>query len=82
MLYVTCVLILLRKKRHGYLWHIASSTILFFLETISLSLGITDYIYHYFQDIDIAKGFTLSQAGSATSSIIQAATEITALLCL
>jgi hypothetical protein len=82
MLYVTCVLILLRRKRHGYIWHIASSTVLFLLETISLALGLVDYIYLYYQELDIAKGFTLSQAGSATSSIYRAATEITTLLCL
>jgi hypothetical protein len=81
MLYLICVWVLLRRKRHGYLWHITSSTILFLFETISLSLEATVYVHRFFQDAAIAKGSTLSQTDSA-SNIFEAGIEIAALLCL
>jgi hypothetical protein len=54
---------------------------LFLFETVSLSLEATGYVHRFFQDTDIAKGSTLSQADSA-SNIFETGIEIAALLCL
>jgi hypothetical protein len=84
ILYVTCVWVLLRRKRRGYLWHIISSTILFLLETISLSLEITASVNTYLEAVHLAKSSTLLQGDSLASKAgnLTEAVDVAMVLCL
>ena len=38
IIYATCVGVLIRRKREGYMWHLVSSTILFLLASVQVTL--------------------------------------------
>jgi hypothetical protein len=82
-LYATCVWVLLRRKRQGYIWHISTATTLFFFETLNLGLEAAVYIDLYLESVQLGKGQI--QAGAMRSesmNSIDLLTNICSAVCL
>jgi nitrogen fixation protein FixH len=45
IIYATCVWVLIRRKREGYMWHLVSSTILFLLASLQVALLVATLTY-------------------------------------
>jgi hypothetical protein len=86
MLYILCVWALLRRKRNGFMWQLASSTLLFALETVNLALEGAYVLYNYFASISAAENWLDSPYRAfqpdRTFAIINMGVEVASLLCL
>ena len=87
VLYVTCLWVLLRRKRQGYRWHVVSSTVLFVLETVNLALGAAFFMLPYFSEpeMTVKDTFNLETKKDAADFVyyrMTAALEFLNLLCL
>jgi hypothetical protein len=86
MLYILCVVILLRRKRNGFMWQLTSSTLLFSLETVNLALEVAQVLYRYFGYVSVAENWPDDQYQAFQLEriypIISAAGQLANLLCL
>jgi diacylglycerol kinase len=55
-LYVTCMWVLLRRKRQGYVWHISTSTALFLFETLNAALETAYCSRLYLEQVQFGEG--------------------------
>jgi lysylphosphatidylglycerol synthetase-like protein (DUF2156 family) len=86
IIYATCIWVLIRRKRQGYMWHLVSSTILFLLASVQVALLVVTLVQVMNYENTVYDGDDLEQTAQAEARnsmlIMQTAFNTTILLSL